>query len=88
MVRDPIEVLEIAWFMRAGRPSKPIDDYDPLTVHALMLYSEDALKADSLGVPLVRWPKGASGPAITGDPLIDEWERKLASGEPLDLNRR
>lgn len=79
-LRTPKGHAEILTFLRTGTLPRPPLDYDLLTLTAILYQSENAVK----GLRRVRYPQGKSGPAVTGDPIVDEWERRLAAGEDLD----
>lgn len=40
MARRQVPLLEHAWFMKVGRPPRAFEDYDPLTLQALLLHTK------------------------------------------------
>ena len=78
MARDPLMAIEIAWTLRFGKPPRAFDEYDPLTVEALVFESK-ALEDGSLTMP------DYDDPIVTDDPVVAAWERAIARGEVPDL---
>ncbi len=77
-----MEWLQRWWCQKFNRPRK-----DPLlqqyTLEELFIeYMEDAIEKD----PLAAYPPGQEdAPRVTGDKLIDSWEREIADGRTPDF---
>ena len=87
------------WFKKTGKPPKKYEEYDTLTLIALLVETEKLLSDDNSedhepthfhkehGVGPPTLGKLKYGKAYrTGDPLVDKWEAELAAGLTPDLN--
>jgi hypothetical protein len=83
---DPVDRLDFIFVLRLNALPRPIDEYDSLSLQALLLHKDDALKeGDRIAAEFKKHVKEEE-PIETGDPLIDKWEREFAAGEDPDLD--
>lgn len=88
MVRDPREIMEVIWCINTGRPARPIDEYDQITLLALFFEAEEAKKEQDRirsRSTVSHWTE-EEPLVLTGDPLVDKWEREIAAGRDPDLD--
>lgn len=76
-------IAEWLWTQKTGSPPRRLDDYDPQTLRALLAHSDAIAKQIQ---HIAAQSADPNAPVITGDPLIDKWERELAEGKTPDLN--
>jgi hypothetical protein len=83
--------MEAMWLAKTGRPAHDFDDYDPTSLAALLtdkILRGAAKEAQGTAPSRQRWgpprtltgPKGYDQAIVTGDPVVDEWEREIAAG--------
>ena len=80
---------------RTGTPARSFDDYDPLTLQALLYHWDSALEhaairgleEDEAQQVRRQARRNYKKPVSTGDPLVDEWEREIAAGRMPDLDK-
>src|SRR3990167_9403006 len=92
LARDGRTILEQAWEKRYGHPVIAFEDRDPVTLQALLFYWDDAFKAHRIGVDMrrdatPRRRRDWETPILTGDPVVDAWERQVAAGQRPDYDR-
>lgn len=95
---DPDFYTSFLWFKKTGKPPKEYEDYDPLSLIALLVEADKLLSPEDededetnfkqehmVGPPTLG--KLKYGKAYkTGDPLVDKWEQEIAAGLDPDLN--
>lgn len=99
LAHDEIGFFEVVYLRRAGKLARPMHDYDPLTLRALLLHWEDTkIEIDRIVDHFEAdkpysfvWYEQAPGagvdydvPIVTGDPVVDAWEKDLAEGRIPD----
>lgn len=70
------------WAAARGEPPGHPDDYHPLVLVALLGYAKTALEQIRREAEAAAWER----PRVTGDPIVDEWERQIAAGEDPDFS--
>lgn len=88
---DPREINEVIFAVRTGRPAKEIDEYDELTLWALLTETKTAkdewekIRVEAQSAQK-HWTEPIEITETTGDPLIDKWEQEIARGRVPDLD--
>jgi hypothetical protein len=80
---------------KTGSPARRFEDYDPLTLQALLYHWDSAIEhmalrglEDDEAKQVQRQARRKYRQAeSTGDPLVDEWEREIAAGRVPDLDK-
>ena len=94
MKEDPLWILRWIWYQKTGTPPVSFDDFTPQQITPFFLGLEDAIaQEDNSSLSPTRWgpprklkiPTSWEEPIKTGDPLIDKWEREIASGQTPNL---
>lgn len=91
MVRDPHDLLEVIYVMQTSRLPKPMYEYDPITLLALLqdrkiaIEETEVIRAELMSQKH-HWTADPEPVKVTGDPLVDKWEREIATGKTPDLD--
>lgn len=83
--------MEIIHFGMTGKLARSANEYDDITLIAILQEQETAKDHIEVVKTLkmqedAHWTDSPKPIHVTGDPLIDKWERELAQGKVPDLD--
>ena len=82
--QDDLWLTRWVWYQRTGKPPLTFDEFTPQEIIPFLVGIEKALESPTSqkwGAPkALKLPENWDEPVVTGEPLIDKWEREIAEG--------